>query len=82
MRQHYQTLQDRILQRQINARRLEMDRRRLEIQERLRDLGQVTDNQVETFRDRFFAGQERLFQSQDAYINALENLREVMGYFE
>lgn len=82
VRQHYQTLQDRILQRQINTRRLEMDRRRLEIQERLRDLGQVTDNQVETFRDRFFAGQERLFQSQDAYINALENLREVMGYFE
>lgn len=82
VRQHYQTLQDRILQREINTRRLQMDSRRLEIQERLRDLGQVTDNQVETFRDLFFAGQERLFQSQDGYINALENLREVMGYFE
>ena len=67
---------------EIGTRRLAIERRRLEIQERLRDLGQVTDNQVETFRDRFFLAQERLFRTQDAYIAAVEDLRGVMGYFE
>lgn len=82
VRQRYQTLRERTLQREINTRRLEIARRRLGIQERLRDLGQVTDNQVETFRQRFFQEQERLFRTQDAYIASLEDLREVIGYFE
>ena len=82
VRQRHQTLQDRTLLKEIDTRRLGMAQRRLEIQERLRDLGEVTDNQVETFRTSFFLAQERLFATQDAYIAALEDLREVIGYFE
>ena len=81
-RRLHKTLLERAVQRQIDAQRLEIARRRLEIQERLRDLGQATDNEVETFRQGFFREQERLFLTQDAYIGALEDLREAIGTFD
>lgn len=82
IRRLYQVLQDRNLQKEVEADRLAIARRRLEIQERLRGLGQATDNQVETFRDRFFQAQETLFRAQDVYIAAVEDLREAIGYFD
>jgi outer membrane protein TolC len=82
VRELYQNLRVQTVRLEIGAHRLRIARRRLEIQERLRDLAQVTDLQVETFRNQFFSEQEQFFQTQDAYINALEDLRQAIGYFD
>lgn len=82
VRELHQTLKVKTAQMEIGARRLEIVRRRLEIEERLRDFGRATDFEVETFREAFFQEQERFFQTQDAYIVALEDLRQAVGYFD
>lgn len=82
VRELHQTLRVQTARMEIGARQLQIARRRLEIQERLRDLGLVTDLQVETFRSQFFSEQDRFFQTQDAYIGALEDLRQAIGYFD
>ncbi|OGG54966.1 MAG: hypothetical protein A3F84_27475 [Candidatus Handelsmanbacteria bacterium RIFCSPLOWO2_12_FULL_64_10] len=82
VRELHQTLRVQTVRMEIGAQQLQIARRRLEIQERLRDLGLVTDLQVENFRGQFFSEQDRFFQIQDAYIGALEDLRQAIGYFD
>jgi outer membrane protein TolC len=82
VRGYHQTLKDRTVQMEIDGERLNIARRRLEIQERLRDMGRATDYEVETFRNAFFQEQERYFRTQDAYIAALEDLRLAVGAFD
>lgn len=42
----------------------------------------VTDNEIETFRERFFRDQDAFFADQDGLIAARENLRRLAGWFE
>jgi HAE1 family hydrophobic/amphiphilic exporter-1 len=55
---------------------------RWQIKERLKAIGRVSDEEIETFRDRFFNDQSRLFTSQDQLLQAEESLRRAMRHFE
>ncbi len=52
------------------------------MQERLKELGKITDNELETFRERFFADQDNYFEKQIDLVEAQERLRLAMRYFE
>lgn len=66
----------------IQERRVEISKRRLEIQERLKEAGRITELEIEHFRDQFFSDQDQFFLDQDNYIRAQEDLRKLMGRFE
>ena len=55
---------------------------RLRVQERLKELGKISDNDLENFRQQFFNDQDSLFVEQIALVEAQEDLRLVMRYFE
>jgi hypothetical protein len=61
---------------------VEISKRRLEIQERLKEAGLVGELEIEHFRDQFFRDQDQFFAEQDNYIRAQEDLRKLMGWFE
>jgi len=59
-----------------------ISKERLAVQERLKELGKITDDQLETFRERFFDDQDAYFEQQIRLIEAQEQLRSEMRYFE
>lgn len=59
-----------------------ISKERLQLQERLKELGKISDNELETFRERFFEDQDRYFISQLSLVEAQERLRLKMRYFE
>ena len=61
---------------------VEISKKRLQINERLKELGQISDDALETFRNRFFSDQDRYFEKQLNLIEARERLRTAMRYFE
>ena len=61
---------------------MEIARRRLEINQTLKERGLVDDNFFENVRNQFFDEQDRLFGDQANYIERQANLRRLMGYFE
>jgi len=63
---------------EILRRRVEIARKRLKINEKLKEVGKIDDNQLETFRQAFFAQQEALYAGQDALIQAEENVRKYL----
>jgi outer membrane protein TolC len=60
----------------------EISRERLTIQEKLKELGKITDNELETFRNRFFDDQTAYYNSEVALIETQEELRFQMRWFE
>ena len=52
------------------------------VKERLKELGKISDNELETFRQRFFSDQDSYFEQQIRLIDAQERLRLAMRYFE
>lgn len=59
-----------------------ISRERLRIQEQLKELGKIGDNELETFRNRFFVDQDRYYGKQISLIQAQEQLRYEMRWFE
>jgi outer membrane protein TolC len=77
-----QTLRERRYEVSIAQERVQISRQRLRIQEKLKELGRIRDDELETFRDRFFADQDEYFRQQTLLIEAQEELRAAMRYFE
>ena len=82
MRQAYQQVLEARGSQRIQAERVKIARRRLEINQILKDKGQVDENLLETFRNQFFNTQAQLFQNQENFIRRIAQLRRQMGYFE
>jgi len=82
VRQAYQTLLGVAESRRLMERRVQIDRRRFELQTMKLDRALIRDDELETFRSQFFNSQDRFFDDQNKYISAQEDLRKVMGYFE
>ncbi|MFH1706705.1 MAG: TolC family protein [Planctomycetota bacterium] len=60
---------------EIVQRRVEIAKKRLDINEKLKEFGRIDDNQLETFRNAFFAQQDALYAEQDNLIRAEEDIR-------
>lgn len=82
VRRAYQSLLEAREARRIQERRVEISKRRLEIQERLKEAGRIGELEIETFRTQFFRDQDQFFADQDNTIRAQEDLRKIMGWFE
>lgn len=82
VRQAYQTLLGAAESRRLMERRVQIDRRRFELQTMKLDRALIQDDELETFRSQFFSSQDRFFTDQNKYISAQEDLRKAMGYFE
>ena len=80
--QAYQTVLEEAGTAEILEETVQISKERLSVQERLKDLGKVTDSDLETFRQRFFADQDELFEQQLRLVVAQERLRLEMRYFE
>ncbi len=78
----FQTLLEARERERLQAERVNISRRRLQITQVLRDSGKVSEVSLETFRDRFFADQDALFREQNSVIEVQETLRQLMGVFE
>ena len=61
---------------------VQISKERLRVQERLKDLGRISDDALETFRDRFFSDQDRFFNQQISVVQVQERLRRAMRFFE
>jgi len=81
IRTAYQNLLQRIRTVEIQAETVRISRERWQIKERLKDIGRVTDDEIETFRDRFFNDQQTFFRNQDDLVQAQEALRKAMRHF-
>jgi len=55
---------------------------RLGLQEKRKEEGEIGDDELETFRERFFGDQDAYFEQQIRLIRAQERLRLEMRYFE
>jgi outer membrane protein TolC len=82
VRKSYQTLLEQKVELQIMAERAQISEKRLHAKERLQELARITDNELETFREKFFVDQDAYFVSQISYIEAQEQLRLLMRYFD
>lgn len=60
----------------------EISHARLKIQETLKELGKISDNELETFRNRFFDDQSEYYNAEINWISACEELRFAMRWFE
>ncbi len=78
----YQTFLEEARETDILAETVHISKERLRVQERLKELGRITDNELETFRERFFSDQDGFFEQQIRLIEAQERLRLAMRYFE
>ena len=70
------------LQTDILRETVRISKERLHVKERLKELGKISDNELETFRQRFFSDQDSYFEQQIRLIDAQERLRLAMRYFE
>ena len=82
VRQAYQQVLEAQGSQRIQSERVKIARRRLEINQILKDKGQVDENLLETFRNQFFNTQDQLFRNQETFIRRIAALRRQMGYFE
>jgi len=84
VRRSYEQLLEIAMDVQLQAQQTEISRHLFDIQNELRDKlpTMVSEQSFETFRNRFFNDQDRLFSRQAGFIRARENLRESMGLFE
>ena len=82
VRQAHLLMEEALRQKEIQERSVVIARRRLEINQKLKERGLVSDIFFEQQRDRFFDEQDQLFANQANYIRRQANLRLLMGYFE
>lgn len=82
VRKFYQTILEERKELELRQETVLISKERLRVQERLKDLGEISDNQLETFRTRFFQDQDAYFNQQIRLIDVQERLRQVMRFFE
>ncbi len=82
VRQAYQQVLEAEGRQRIQAERVKIARRRLEISQILKEQGDVNEHLLETFRNQFFAIQDQLFKNQETFIRRRAALRRQMGHFE
>ena len=82
VRKDYQTMLERRQAVEILRETVAISRKRLRIQERLKELGNISDNELETFRNGYFRDLDNFFTRQIDLIEAQENLRQASRYFE
>ena len=82
VRKTYQTVLERRKQVEILSETVTISKERLRVQERLKELGEISDNELETFRRAYFSDQDGFFAQQINLMNAQEDLRSVINQFE
>jgi outer membrane protein TolC len=82
VRKAYQTLLERRQDVEILKETVTISRERLRVQERLKELGNISDNELETFRNRYFQDQDVFFTQQIGLVEAQEELRRAARWFE
>ena len=82
VRKAYQTVLEHERETDILQQMVTISKERLRVMERLKELGKITDNELETFRSRFFADQDRYFEGQIRLVDVQERLRLVMRHFQ
>jgi len=82
VRQGYMFLREQKFQVDLAQENVNIEKERFQIQEELRNAGKITDDQLETFRTRFFAAQDNLFNQQETLIDRQEDLRLAIRYFK
>lgn len=82
VRKAYQTVLERLKEVEILKETVLISKERLRVQERLKELGKISDNELETFRDRYFRDQDKFFTGQIYLIEAQEKLRYEVRFFE
>jgi outer membrane protein TolC len=82
VRQGYKFLSEQKFQVDLAQENVNIEKERFQIQEELRNAGKITDDQLETFRTRFFSAQDNLFDQQERLIERQEDLRLAIRYFK
>ena len=82
VRQAYQSMLEAEEQQRIQEQQVVIARRRLEINQLLKEKGKADEAKLEQVRDQFFDAQDALFGNQATYISRQANLRRFMGYVE
>jgi outer membrane protein TolC len=82
VRQSYKLLAEQSFEVELAQENVNIERERFQIQEELRNVGKITDDQLETFRRTFFAAQDDLFLAQESLIERQEDLRLAIRYFK
>lgn len=82
VRQSYRVLAEQKFQVELAQEQVGIERERFQIEEELRNVGRITDDQLETFRRTFFEVQDDLFSKQEALIERQEDLRLAIRYFK
>jgi len=78
----YQSLLETREEMRILAETVSISKKRLDTMQRLKELGRISDDELETFRDRFFQDQDVYFVQQIQHVQAQEQLRFLMRYFD
>ena len=82
VRQSYKFLTEQKSQVQLAQQNVDIENERFSIKAQLRDVGKITDDELETFRRSFFAAQDSLFQQQELLIERQEDLRSAIRYLK
>ncbi|MBN1506548.1 MAG: TolC family protein [Sedimentisphaerales bacterium] len=82
VRQSYKFLAEQSFQVELAQENVNIERERFQIQEEYRNVGKITDDQLETFRRTFFAAQDELFLAQEDLVKRQEDLRLAIRYFK
>ena len=82
MRQNYKFLTEQEFQVKLAQTNVDIENERFIIKTELRDIGKITDDELETFRGKFFDAQDQLFRQQEELIRRQENLRLAIRYFK
>jgi len=82
VRQRYNELVEQKLLVELEGDRVDIEEQRFKIKTELRDVGKITDDELETWRGKFFNAQDKLFDRQVYMIESQENLRLAIRYFK
>jgi outer membrane protein TolC len=82
VRKAYQTVLEQRQGVELLKETVAISRERLRVQDRLKELGKISDNELETFRTRYFADLDAFYSQQIQLVEAQENLRYSIRYFE
>jgi outer membrane protein TolC len=84
IRKAYQTILERRKELELLGETVRISKERLRVKEELKESvkEEVTDDELETFRNRFFADQDAFLRGQISLMEAQEDLRYAMRFFE
>lgn len=80
VRQAFQAMLEADEEQRLQAQRVDIARRRLEINQALKEKGLADEAKLEQVRTQFFSSQDALFRNQSTHINRQAELRRLMGY--